>query len=149
MRRRRSGTQAYLLDNNAFVSAIRDPRRETATLRLILKMAWDPSVALIGDDLLVEEMVRYAELLDSELAATTLAMLVSRMEIVDVQERYVKICLGYIEAPDDADIVHAAACLQADATLVTNDRHFDRIAEEGIIRVLSIAEAIEALKGDD
>jgi len=112
-------------------------------------MAWDPSVALIGDDLLVEEMVRYAELLDSELAATTLAMLVSRMEIVDVQERYVKICLGYIEAPDDADIVHAAACLQADATLVTNDRHFDRIAEEGIIRVLSIAEAIEALKGDD
>ncbi len=146
MRRRRGGTRAYLLDNSAFVSAIRDPRRETATLRLILRMVWDPSVTLIGDELLVEEMVRYAELLDSELAATTLAALISKMELVDVQDKYVKICLGYVETPDEADIVHAAACLQADATLVSNDRHFDRIAEDGIIEVLSVAEAIEALK---
>ncbi len=146
MRRRRGGTRAYLLDNSALVSAIMDPRRETATLRLILRMVWDPSVTLIGDELLVEEIVRYAELLDSELAATTLAALISKMELVDVQDRYVKICLGYVETPDEADIVHAAACLQADATLVSNDRHFERIAEEGIIGVLSVAEAIEALK---
>lgn len=146
MRRRRNATQAYLLDNNAFVSAIRTPRRETATLRLILKMAWDPTVTLIGDDLLVEEMTRYAELLDSDTAATTLATLISKMKIVDVQEKYVKICLNYIETPDKADIVHAAACLQTDATLISNDRHFDRIAEERIIRVLSIAEAIKTLE---
>ena len=146
MRRRRNATQAYLLDNNAFISAIRDPRRETATLRLILKMAWDPTVTLIGDDLLAEEMTRYAELLDSDTAATTLATLISKMEIVDVQEKYVKICLNYIETPDKADIVHAAACLQTDATLISNDRHFDRIAEERIIRVLSIAEAIKTLE---
>jgi len=146
MRRRRNATQAYLLDNNAFISAIRDPRRETATLRLILKMAWDPTVTLIGDDLLVEEMTRYAELLDSDTAATTLATLISKMKIVDVQEKYVKICLNYIETPDKADIVHAAACLQTDATLISNDRHFDRIAEERIIRVLSIAEAIKTLE---
>jgi len=146
MRRRRNATQAYLLDNNAFVSAIRTPRRETATLRLILKMAWDPTVTLIGDDLLAEEMTRYAELLDSDTAATTLATLISKMEIVDVQEKYVKICLNYIETPDKADIVHAAACLQTDATLISNDRHFDRIAEERIIRVLSIAEAIKTLE---
>jgi predicted nucleic acid-binding protein len=109
-------------------------------------MAWDPTVTLIGDDLLAEEMTRYAELLDSDTAATTLATLISKMKIVDVQEKYVKICLNYIETPDKADIVHAAACLQTDATLISNDRHFDRIAEERIIRVLSIAEAIKTLE---
>ena len=45
----RSGQGArFLLDNNVFVSAIKDPARETATLRLILKMIQDEGVGLVG-----------------------------------------------------------------------------------------------------
>jgi predicted nucleic acid-binding protein len=44
-----------------------------------------------------------------------------------------------------SDIVHAATCLYADAVLITNDRHFDKIKKAGIIEVWSNAKAIKRL----
>jgi predicted nucleic acid-binding protein len=44
---------------------------------------------------------------------------------------------------ESADIVHAATCLHTGAILITNDAHFRRISEEGLIGVWSISEAIE------
>jgi predicted nucleic acid-binding protein len=41
-----------------------------------------------------------------------------------------------------AGIIHAAACLKADATLITNDTHFNKIRDEGIIKVQSISNVI-------
>jgi len=110
-----------------------------------LKVIEESSIKLVGNDLLVEEMLRYMELLKSEMAATILAALLTKMRMIIVQEKYRRICKPYITTSDKADILHAATCLQADATLITNGHHFDRIRDERIINVWSIAEAIRRI----
>jgi len=134
-----------LLDSNVFIAAIKDPKRQTETLRLILKIIQDDSIRLIADSLLAEELLRYAELLRSATATTIIAGLLGKTKITNVSNNYRKICKAYIKTPDKADILHAAACLQTDSVLVTNDRHFDNISNQGIIKVWSITEAIRML----
>ena len=143
MRRSKSITHTFLLDTNIFISAIKNPRRQTNTLRLVLHIIEEPSISLIGNSLLIEEMVRYAELLRSETAAILLYALIAKMKIVNIQENYLKICKLYIETPDKADILHAATCLQTNAVLISNDHHFDRVRNEKIIKVWSSKEAID------
>jgi len=149
MRRLKSATQTFLLDTNLFISAIKHPRKQTGTLGLILHIIGEPTINLVGNDLLVEEMARYAELLTSETAATILHALIAKMEIVNVQQNYLKICKGYIETPDKADILHAATCLQTNAVLISNDHHFQKIRDEGIIKVWTAAEAIKNQVGSN
>ena len=145
MRRSKSITRVFLLDTNVFISAIKEPRRQTGTLSLILHIIEDPRIGLVGNALLAEEMARYAELLNSETAATLLHALIAKMEIIKIQENYLKICKTYIETPDKADILHAATCLQTNATLISNDHHFNRIREEAIIKMWNTTEAIQKL----
>ncbi len=145
MRRSKSITDIFLLDTNIFISAIKNPRRQTNSLRLILNIIEEPSISLVGNDLLVEEMVRYAELLRSETAAILLYALIAKMKIVNIQENYLKICKLYIETPNKADILHAATCLQTNAVLISHDHHFDKIRDEKIIKVWSSKEAIDKL----
>lgn len=145
MRRSRLATKTFLLDTNVFISAIKAPKKSTETLRLILKIVEDPNIKLVGNELLVEEMLRYMELLGSDMAATILAALLTKMRIIVVQEKYRRICKVYVTTPDKADILHAATCLQADVILITNDHHFDGIRHERIISVWSIAEAIRKI----
>ena len=90
-------------------------------------------------------MLRYAELLKSQTAAIIVAALLTKTTMVRVPRNYRKICKTYIETPDRADILHTGTCLQTGAVLITNDHHFDRIRKGGIIKVWSIAEAIERL----
>ena len=134
-----------MLDTNVFVSAIKEPTKQTNTLKLIIKIVNDPTLKLVGNYLLAHEMLRYAELLKSETAATLLAVLLSKMEIVRVAKNYRKICKAYIKTPDKADIMHAATCLQTGAVLITNDRHFDKISDEEIIEVWSVSKSIKNL----
>lgn len=145
MRRSKAITQVFLLDTNAFISAIQDPRRQTGPLSLILHIIEEPGIGLVGNTPLAEKMARYAELLKSETAATLLYALIAKIEIVKIQENYLKICKTYIETPDNAEILHAATCLQTNATLISNDHHFNRIRNEGIIKVRNTTEAIKKL----
>lgn len=145
MRRSEPTIQTFLLDSNIFVAAIRNPKKQTHTLKLLLKIIEDPNMELIGDNLLVEEMLRYAELLESQTAASLILGLLSKTRIVNVSKNYRKICRSYLQTPDKADILHAATCLQTNSVLITNDRHFDGIRGEGIIKVWSITEAIRKL----
>ncbi len=145
MKKSRLAIRTFFLDTNVFIAAIKDPTRQTGTLQLLLKIIGDPGIKLVGDDLLVEEMLRYAELLKSETAAILISALFSKMKLVRVSKNYRKICKTYIRTPDSADVLHAAACLQTGATLITNDRHFDKIKKEGIIEVLRASEAIKKL----
>lgn len=145
MRKSRPSTQTFLLDTNVFIAAIKDPERQTSALRLVFKIIKDPGIRLVGNILLAEEMHRYAELFKSKRAAILVSCLLSKMELVRVPENYVRICKTYIRMPDKADVLHAATCLQTGAALITNDRHFDLIKEEGIIKVLSVSEAIRKL----
>jgi len=142
MKRLEPNTQAFLLDNNVFISAIRDPTKQTDTLKLIMRIMEDTNIRLVGNDLLAEEMLRYAELLKSQTATLIVASLLSKTMIVKVSENYIKICKSYLKTHNRADILHAATCLQTNSTLITNDKHFDAIRDEGVIRVWNITEAI-------
>ena len=145
MQRSRPSTQIFLLDTNVLIAAIKDPEKQTSTFQLLLKIIKDPSIRLVGNILLAEEMHRYVELFKSKKAAVLISSLLGKMELVKVPENYVKICKTYIQTPDKADVLHAATCLQTGATLITNDRHFDRIKKEGVIKVLSVSEAVRKL----
>lgn len=134
-----------MLDTNVLVAAIKNPRKETGTLKLLTKIIQDPSIRLVAGELLLEEMVRYVEFLKSPTAAAIIATLVGKTSLVSVLDNYRAICKAYVKTPDKADILHAAACLQTGAVLVTNDRHFKRIAKEGVIQVWSITDAIRKL----
>ena len=134
-----------MLDSNVFIAAIKNPRKQTTTLRLLVKIVENPDITLVADELLLDEMLRYAELLKSQTAAIIVAALLTKTTMVKVPRNYRKICKTYIETPDRADILHAGTCLQTGAILITNNHHFDRIRKEGIIKVWSIAEAIERL----
>jgi len=134
-----------LLDTNVFVAAIRNPRKQTKTLRLIMKIIEDPNISIVGSSVLVEEMLRYGELLKSETAAAILSALLDKMRLVQVSPNFRTICKKYVRTPNKADILHAATCLQTQSILITNDRHFDKIRDAGIINVWSVAEALKNL----
>ncbi len=145
MRASERNTRTFLLDTNVFVAAIKNPRRETRTLRLLLELIEQDDVELVGNVSWVEEMLRYAEEFHSETATWLIGALLERIRIVQVARNYVTICARYLATPDPADILHAATCLQEQATLVSNDKHFDRIRDEGILEVWNISKAIRSL----
>ena len=103
MRRSERTIQTFLLDSNIFAAAVRNPKKQTHTLKLLLKIIEDPNMELIGDNLLVEEMLRYAELLESQTAASLILGLLSKTRIVNVSKNYRKICRSYLQTPDKAD----------------------------------------------
>jgi len=145
MRRSKKDTRKYLLDTNVFIAAIKDPKKETKTLQLILEMIEREDIYLVGDEFLAEEMVRYAEEFKSETASWILSALLEKMELIEVGENFIKICMNYIKTPNKADIIHAAVCLKTDAILITNDTHFNKIRDEGIINVWGISRGIKKL----
>ncbi len=138
--------RTFLLDTNVFVAAVKHPRRETATLRILLALLEREDTRLVGNPFWVEEMLRCAEDFHSETAAWLVGALLDRTRVVRVERNFVTVCARYVTTPDEADILHAATCLQERAVLVSNDRHFDRIRDEGVIEVWSIARAIRFLE---
>lgn len=134
-----------MLDTNVFIAAVKNPEKETKSLQLILKIIESEEIQLVGDEFLLEEMLRYAEEFGSETASLVLLKIINKIQLIEAGENFVKICRGYIKTPNLADVVHAAVCLRTGAILITNDKHFNRIRDEGIIKVLSNEKAIKAL----
>lgn len=134
-----------MLDTNVFIAAIKDPKKQTPTLQLILALIEREEIHLLADQFMLEEMVRYAEEFRSEVASTLLSALISRTELADVADNHVRICRDHFKTPDLADIVHAAACLQENKILISNDKHFDRIRNRKIIPVWCISKAMKEI----
>jgi predicted nucleic acid-binding protein len=134
-------TPAILLDTNVFVSAIKPVPRVTDSLRLIVHLL-DAGVRLVGSEILAEEYLRYAQLLPSPTAAALAASILGPMEIIRVEERFVLACAPYFDERNTKDCVHAATCLQLGATVVSNDHDFDAIERAGVVRRLTISEAV-------
>ncbi len=88
------------------------------------------------------EMEKYAQVFDSKRGKEILKKLIDKTEVVDVEEKFLRLCKPYFPEEELIDIYHAATCLQEGAILVTNDRHFDKINDEKIIEVWSISMAI-------
>lgn len=129
------------------MAAIINPTKTTGTLKLILHLITDKNIQLVGDQYLIEEMIRYAETYPSETAATLLQAIASKITFIPVEQKYLKICRQYIATDDLSDIYHAAACLQSASTLITDDHHFNKIRDEGIIDVYNTQTAIKTLLG--
>lgn len=138
-------TRTFLLDTNVFIAAIKNPRRETGTLQLLLDILNRDDIELVGNDIWAEEMLRYAEEFRSATATWLVSALLNRARLVRVGKRYRTICKPYVTTPDHADILHAATCLQERAVLISNDKHFDRIRDAGVLEVWSITKAIRSV----
>lgn len=134
-----------LLDNNVFIAAIHNPRREMRSLQLLIEIIRNRSLHLVANRYLLEEMSKYSEVYPSPTALLLLRALISKMDVITVQDRYVKLCLNYMSSDSPVDIVHAATCLQTDSVLISNDKHFERIKQEKIITVWSINDALQLL----
>ena len=137
---------AILLDANVFVSAIKPVPRVTDSLRFLVHLL-DAGVRLVGNEILAEEYLRYARVLPSPTAAALAASILESMEIIHVEERFVRACAPYFGAKIAKDCVHAATCLQLGATLVSNDHDFDPIERAGVIRRVTTGEAIRRWLG--
>ena len=74
-----------------------------------------------------------------------LEIIKSKIRIFDPDKEHLEACKPYFPENEFADLYHAATCLKAKATIITNDKHFDKIKEKGLIDVWSISEAIERL----
>ena len=134
--------EAILLDTNVFVSAVKDAARQTDTFRLIVFLLERADIRLVGSEVLAQEYLRYAAAFPSPTASALVSAILERMEIVRVEDRFVRACASHFPPGEVADLVHAATCLQTGAVLVTNDRHFRGIGRAGVIRLVGTTEAI-------
>jgi predicted nucleic acid-binding protein len=91
---------------------------------------------------LLAEYEKYAQQLDAEYVFFYMK---SRIILTDQSEDEVQRCKPFFPESQASDVVHAATCLHTAAVLITNDKHFDKIRDAGIIRVWSISEAIKNL----
>jgi predicted nucleic acid-binding protein len=134
--------RSVLLDANLFVAAIKNPSRETDTYRLVVHLLERKGIHLVGNVLLAQEYLRYAEVFPSPTAAALAAALAEKMEIVRVEDRFVLACSPHFPRAKGADCVHAATCLQTGAILVSNDKDFDSVAKAGLVRRWTAADAV-------
>jgi predicted nucleic acid-binding protein len=149
----RSGTRRFVVDTNVFVAAIKPFSKSghgrastgTSSLVLLLMLINDDELELFANRWLLDEYKRLGEELSSETSELILGQLTAKMEATELEEKAVARCRPYLPDGEDADVMHAATCLQSRAVLITNDRDFDRIKESGVIEVWSISEAIRKL----
>lgn len=132
-----------MVDTNLFIASVKNPAKETTSLKLLLELIDDATIVLIGNEFLIMEMEKYAQVFESERGKQILQKLIDKTEVMDVNEKFLRICKSYFPEDELIDIYHAATCLQEGAILITNDRHFDEINDDRIIEVWSISKAIE------
>ncbi|MGI0149007.1 MAG: type II toxin-antitoxin system VapC family toxin [Thermoplasmata archaeon] len=137
---------AVLLDANVYIAAIRTPRRPTDYLQLLIRLL-KGEFRLVGNDLLATEYLRYAQVFPSALSVSLASAILDRMDVIAVEDRFVRTCSAYVRPPDLADIVHAATCLKTGAILVSNDKDFDPITRAKVIDRLTVTEAIRQWVG--
>ena len=135
----------FLPDANLFVAAIRGSALQNDSARLLLWLIQQEAVELVGNSFLFEELVRYGQTFRSPESEALLAVLIEKIQWTDPDATQVRACSDYIDTPDPADLAHAATCLATGATLISNDHHFDRIVKAGIIRRLTISEALKRI----
>lgn len=126
----------FLIDTNLFVAAVKSRKtKSTELLLMLIDGTWD----LVADDILISEYERYSHKFE---AYAFFDVLQRKVIMIEQSEEDILKCKPYFSPNSSADIVHAAACLHTGAVLITNDAHFDRIRDAGVIVVWSISEAI-------
>jgi len=131
-----------LIDTNVFIAAVK--KGWTKTTNLVLYLLANPDFEIVANDVLIAEYEKYAKGLNAE---EFLEFLKLRITVLNPSENEIEKCKPYFPENEAADVVHAATCLKAEAILITNDKHFDKIKEAGLIEVWNISEAITRIFG--
>ncbi|HNR58131.1 MAG TPA: type II toxin-antitoxin system VapC family toxin [Methanothrix sp.] len=129
----------FLIDTNLFIAAVKGRRTRSTELLLMLL---DGPIELVADDILISEYARYARSFEAD---QFLEILLKKVVVIEQSIEDVLKCKPFFPPDEGADIVHAATCLHGKAILITNDSHFHRIRDEGLIEVWSISEAMRRL----
>ncbi len=138
-----------MLDTNVFIAAFKSGY--TKTTQLILKLLSDSSIELIVDSVLLDEYKLWLNKLSNKLpsirgqAEILYTLIVSKAVLVEPDPQHIEQCRPYIPENKYADLYHAAACLKANAVLITNDKDFNNIGRAGAIEVWGITKAIKEL----
>ena len=129
----------FLIDANLFVAAVKSGQtRSTDLLVELIEGPWD----LVADEILILEYERCS----SKFGAHAFFRLIRRkVVVIEQSEEDILKCKSFFPPGSGADVIHAATCLHAEAILISNDAHFNRIKEAGIIDVWSIKDAIKEL----
>jgi predicted nucleic acid-binding protein len=128
-----------LIDSNLFIAAVRSGWTKSSEL---LSALLDGSAELVANKALLAEYEKYAQQLEAEYIFLYLK---SRIILISVSDEEIQRCKRFFPESQFSDAVHAATCLQSGALLITNDKHFDKIKDDGLIRVWTISEAIRNL----
>ncbi len=145
MRRLRKSTRTFLPDTNLFISALKHPAKNPYSLDLLLELINNKDIILVGNKYLVRELEKYHEKLKSPTTRELLLSLKKKMRILDVDRDSILACKTYFPKSELSDVMHAATCIKENSILITNDKHFDKINNEGLIEVWSITKAIKEL----
>lgn len=129
----------YLLDNTVFIAAVK--RRWTKSTELIYHLL-DSSAELFANELLIFEYEKYAKTLGTYELLDYLKKAVIQ---VNPSQDEIDACAIFFPESELSDIVHAATCLYANAVLITNDNHFNKIKKAEVIEVWSNTKAIKRL----
>jgi len=129
----------YLLDNTVFIAAVK--RGWTKSTELIYYLLDSPA-ELFANELLIFEYEKYAKTLG---AYELLDYLKKAVIQVNPSQEEIDACAAFFPESELSDIVHAATCLYADAVLITNDNHFNKIKKAEIIEVWSNTKAIKRI----
>ena len=129
----------YLLDNNVFIAAVK--RKWTKSTELIYYLLDSPA-ELFANELLIFEYEKYAGALGTSELLNYMKKTVIQ---VNPSQEEIDACAPFFPESELSDIVHAATCLYADAILITNDNHFGKIKNSGLVEVWSNTKAIKIL----
>jgi predicted nucleic acid-binding protein len=129
----------YLLDNTVFIAAVK--RKWTKSTDLIYYLLDSPA-ELFANELLIFEYEKYARGLGTY---ELLNYMKKTMIQVNPSQEEIDVCAPFFPKSELSDIVHAATCLYADAILITNDNHFNKIKNSGLVKVWSNTNAIKIL----
>lgn len=110
-----------------------------------MELTDNTTTVFIGNEFLIMEMEKYAQVFESRRGKEILRKLIDKTEVMDVDEKFLRLCKSYFPKDQLIDIYHAATCLQEGAVLITNDRHFDRINAEKIIHIASCIISLKQL----
>lgn len=131
----------FLLDANVFIAESK--KGWTRTTDLVLRLI-DGQEELIADDALICEYSKYAVEL-GDYGLLLLRYILEKVTVLGQSEEEIAMCLPFFPEGQEADILHAATCLNAGGILISNDKHFENIRRARIIEVWTISEAIERL----
>ena len=130
----------FVLDNNLIIAAVKSGW--TKSTDLLMTVLLSDAELFVNDELLLE----YKRYIHRVLGVYHLYLLISnRAQNINPSQQNLEACRPFFPESQYADTVHAATCLEAGATIVTNDAHFKKIQEAGLIEVWSISKAIREI----